>query len=553
MLGLALGARAPSAWSAVSWPEGHIVRGAYNGSQGTSKIQFLPASDTTLHVMGYGSPGPAWAGNPVQADGTIGGASYLGIYGFGAPGGAGSLLTLTYSSSALLQLGGSDFNGAALPVTSLTGPINSFSSSDGRTGCLADGGGSWFLWQGGSARPGVRLLRVTPSATVTPGWPAPGRKLANTGAGFAKEAAVIADGNGGALVLLGQDVMRAFRVNADTTVAPGWTSAGLALEAPYLDYSFTYQSRLVRADETHFIAFWSGLSAEGWYFKCQRFALDGTLDPAWPADGVVVRDPYASGANVGGAEFEVVADGAGGATMGWVDSLRVRVRHVLADGTYPPAYAAGPLPLADLTGTPMTSQRFGLARGRTGGCAVVFASADGSLRGRWFDGDAAPDPGPVVYDKVFFTYAQLVAADAGYYLRGNRSLGATGDSDGGVFAGWNGTDAFGYTNYLFATHAAWPGTPYLDVPPRAPAALALAAGPNPARGTLTAHFSLPDARPARLELLDLAGRRVALREAAGAGQHAVQLGEAAALPPGVYLLRLSHGGVTSTARVALVR
>lgn len=530
-----------------------MVRGALNGSSGTSKIQFLPASDTTLHVMGFSSPGPYWAGSPFHADGTIGGPSYLGLTASGAPAGTGSLLTLTYTNTALLKLGGFDYNGVALPVTSLTGPSNSFSSTPGLTGCMAEGGGSWFLWQGGSARPGVRLLRATPGATVAPGWPAPGRRLANTGAGLGKEAAVLADGSGGALVLLGQDVFRAYRVNADTTLAPGWPSAGLALDTPYLDYTFAYQARLVRADETHFIAFWSGIAVEGWYFKCQRFALDGTLDPAWPADGVVVREPYTSGGNPGGEEFEVVPDGAGGATMAWVDSTRVRVRHVLADGTFAPAYAAAPLPLVDLTGTPMTSQRFGLAPGRPGGCVVVFASADGSLRGRWFDGDAAPDPNPFVYDKVFFTYAQLVAADAGYYLRGNRSVGAMGDGEGGVFAGWNGTDAGGYTNNLFATHAAWPGASYLEVTPPASSTLTLAAGPNPARGTFTAYFSLPDTRHARLELLDLAGRLVARRDAPGPGEYEVQLDEAAALPPGVYLLRLSHGGVTRTARVVLVR
>ena len=102
------------------------------------------------------------------------------------------------------------------------------------------------------------------------------------------------------------------------------------------------------------------------------------------------------------------------------------------------------------------------------------------------------------------------------------------------------------------THAWWADAP-VAVPPPALSALALAAGPNPARGEVTARFALPDARPARLELLDLAGRRVAAREVSGAGAHAERFGDLGALAPGVYLLRLVHGGAVRTARVAVIR
>jgi hypothetical protein len=88
------------------------------------------------------------------------------------------------------------------------------------------------------------------------------------------------------------------------------------------------------------------------------------------------------------------------------------------------------------------------------------------------------------------------------------------------------------------------------------AALALSgAWPNPARGTLGVSFTLPDGSPAALELLDLAGRRVALRDvgALGAGSHRVTLVERERLRPGLYMVRLTRGAESRTMKVAFVR
>lgn len=81
------------------------------------------------------------------------------------------------------------------------------------------------------------------------------------------------------------------------------------------------------------------------------------------------------------------------------------------------------------------------------------------------------------------------------------------------------------------------------------------ARPNPARGDrLNVWFSLPSANAARLELLDVSGRRVAYREvgALGAGQHLADLSEGRKLPAGVYLVRLTQGPNSRVARVAVV-
>ena len=87
-----------------------------------------------------------------------------------------------------------------------------------------------------------------------------------------------------------------------------------------------------------------------------------------------------------------------------------------------------------------------------------------------------------------------------------------------------------------------------------PAALAVRGAPNPAGGALTVSFALPDARPARLELLDPAGRSAWAREvgAWGAGAHTLAL-DAPGLAPGLYWLRLTQGGRSAVSKLVRVR
>ena len=95
----------------------------------------------------------------------------------------------------------------------------------------------------------------------------------------------------------------------------------------------------------------------------------------------------------------------------------------------------------------------------------------------------------------------------------------------------------------------------LDANTPAPPHLALlGAWPNPARGAFSVSLALPQGgRAARLELLDLAGRRVADVPLGGYGPgvHVVPLrGEG--LRPGVYLVRLTGAGAVSSRKVAVL-
>jgi hypothetical protein len=80
--------------------------------------------------------------------------------------------------------------------------------------------------------------------------------------------------------------------------------------------------------------------------------------------------------------------------------------------------------------------------------------------------------------------------------------------------------------------------------------------PNPGHGRwLVVEFTLADASPARLELVDVAGRLVTAREvgALGGGAHRVELAGASPLRSGLYFVRLTQGGVTVRERAAVVR
>jgi len=67
-------------------------------------------------------------------------------------------------------------------------------------------------------------------------------------------------------------------------------------------------------------------------------------------------------------------------------------------------------------------------------------------------------------------------------------------------------------------------------------------------------FALPSEAAARLELLDVSGRRVRAREVGslGAGRHRVNLAEGRRVTPGLYWVRLTQGPNRRTTRVAVI-
>ena len=96
----------------------------------------------------------------------------------------------------------------------------------------------------------------------------------------------------------------------------------------------------------------------------------------------------------------------------------------------------------------------------------------------------------------------------------------------------------------------------LDAPAPRPGTLALERLANPALGgRLALAFTLPSASSARLEVLDVTGRRVFAREVGtmGAGRHTLQVGGDTPLRSGVYFVRLSQGAEVASARATVLR
>jgi hypothetical protein len=129
------------------------------------------------------------------------------------------------------------------------------------------------------------------------------------------------------------------------------------------------------------------------------------------------------------------------------------------------------------------------------------------------------------------------------------------DGVGGLLAAWIDSRS-GPDGDIFGMHLrpnGDPRTPVVEVPLTPQFALR-GVYPNPAVGDVAVAFSLPDASPARLEVFDVAGRRVAARDVGslGGGSHTVRLAANRALGPGVYLLRLTRGGRSLTTRAVIV-
>jgi hypothetical protein len=96
----------------------------------------------------------------------------------------------------------------------------------------------------------------------------------------------------------------------------------------------------------------------------------------------------------------------------------------------------------------------------------------------------------------------------------------------------------------------------VDVAPDAPRALALEiVGSNPSYGgPVAVAFDLPTPADARLELIDIGGRRMLARDVGslGAGRHELALAADRRLAAGLYMLRLSQGGETRTRRLVVI-
>ena len=390
---------------------------------------------------------------------------------------------------------------------------------------------------------------------------------------------LVGDGAGGGYVIW-QDTRngaeQTFAQHVDADGHATWTADGQALSnagthAVYLrdgeEGYFFPQSFLVTDGQGGAYAAWielgDAMTAED--LRLQHLVLGG-VDPLWPAEGL----------RLGGAGNQgkprLVADGAGGAMVVWEDRSGgdADVRALWLDAAGAPR--AGWTAVGMILGDPSGDQRFpDVATDGAGRFTIVWQdwrSRSPEIRGL----QIMDTPVPV----------QVALASAGLTPQGVRlEWYATDAAHLDAFVqrrtastGWlrlGRADVTGSDRLVFEDRAVVPGERYgyrlgfrdgngeafgseswIDVPRVGSLALA-PPRPNPASRELAVECTLPNAAPARIELIDTSGRRVRSEALPTVvGRHRVELSGISSLAPGVYVVRLVQGAATRTARVSIV-
>jgi len=462
---------------------------------------------------------------------------------------------------------------------------------DGRPVCLAppgrgghavisdDAGGAVVVF--GDTRRGIPEpfdvdiygQRIQADGTNAPGWPAEGKLLVSRFAGIR---GVLPDDAGGFYVVRSRLTeeshpydaeLWAHRYTFDGERVAGWPEEGvLVCGGP----GSRYDIRVERDTQGGVVfAWWEFRPGEWPEIYVSRIRPDGTLPPGWPANGLRVSNPASYPYN----DFDpaVTYDGTGGLYVTWCRDYNTvspsYIQHILADGTVAPGWPEFGHVVAT---TPEQSVPKIVSDG-SGGAIVVWQANYTEFYAARFAAD-----GPVAVsvslahseaapDRVSLEWRTSEPASFVATLERSERDGAwrplaTLAPDGEGRLRYDDRDVEPGRRYGYRLAWTEDGAPRTsaDVWLETPLALPLALHgftPNPSPGAATVAFTLPAAGEARLEVLDVAGRRLAAHEvgALGAGRHTLRLDANGPLAPGLYLLRLTTTARTLTARGVVVR
>jgi len=403
------------------------------------------------------------------------------------------------------------------------------------------GGGAIVAWQDqrSGANDDIYAQRILTGGTVN--WTANGVTLC-TATGEQSVPAIAADGVGGAIVTWDDYRNSDYDIYAQKIAAAGtvqWTANGVALcSATGGQYSPT-----IVADGTGgAIVTWFDQRSGNYDIYAQRILSGGAVN--WTANGVALCTDT-------GEQYypTLVATDAGGAIVTWFDSRSgnydIYAQKISSAGAA--QWLANGVALSSATGTQWYP-------------SIVADGAGGAIVA-WTDSRNATDD---IYAQRISTGGTVQWAADGVALcsaAGWQELGAiVTDGGAGAIATWvdgRSGDFDIYAQRVLASGALGGGS--VDVSDEPAPALAFAlepVRPNPSRGgALNVRFTLASAAAASLELLDIAGRRIAAHEVGslGAGRHTLDLGQGQHLAPGLYLVCLRQDTNTRVARVAMLR
>lgn len=355
-------------------------------------------------------------------------------------------------------------------------------------------------------------------------------------------AAIVADGAGGAILAwqdgrLGDPDIYAQRLNGSGV--PQWTADGVPVSSALYEQQ---SPRMVTDGSGGAVISWDDDRNLNGDVYAQR--INGAGVAQWTSDGVALcTDP----AEQYGAAL--VSDGAGGAILAWTDyrggSGDVYARRITAAGANP--------------GWPVNGAAICTASGDQFDVTAA-ADAAGGLFVVWADSRAGVGAADIYAGRL----TSAGAVSPGWASNGVKVCDAANAqqhpatvADGaGCLIAW--ADDRGTSTDIYAYRAT--GTTSVDVPIGEPESLTLAPPfPNPTHGGATLRFATVTTGPARISVLDLAGRkmRTLMDEAAlTPGFHTLVWDgrdeAGATAPDGIYFLRFETPSGTALRKLAVV-
>lgn len=415
---------------------------------------------------------------------------------------------------------------------------------------LSDGaGGALAAWQDNRNDTDIFAARVLANGQLDPTWPVNGVPIAS-GPGAQKHfGTFVTDGQGGLIVAFTDtrngptpDIY-AQHLRVSGSIAPGWPVNGIAVCTATGAQNFPS----VAEDGVGgaFVAWEDLRGGPTADIYVQHIRPNGTPDPAWPVDGRAACT--ATGNQTRG---RVLRDAHGGAFVAWIDARAGSVpalyaQHLLADGSLDPAWPSTDLDFCAVFGN---HSNLMLLPDGSGGALAVWNDFRGGqhVYAHHLLVQGSVDPGWPVNGRG-------LALASGTQVFGRTAIA---DGSGGLIAAWTDSRPSTTGQDIYAQRVQANGQlggTVVDVPRGAAGgALALApVAPTPSRsGRLGVRYNLPRDGAVSLELLDVAGRRLASRDLGeqSAGPHTLDWEPGIRTSAGLQFLRLRFGRESRTIR-----
>lgn len=448
-------------------------------------------------------------------------------------------------------------------------PVCTHPAEQGSPAILSDGtGGALVVWHDRrSGEPRLYRLHVTASGTADPADSSNGTPLlATTGAELNPRA--LGTASGGGFVVWedqrsGPASLYALGFGQGGVVATGWPSGGQAVTSSAA--ADQHEAALVSDGSGGVIVAWSVSSADGGDISAQRLSSAG--ERLWNADGVLV---CAAAHEQSGPVL--ASDGSDGAIVCWEDRRRgwhsdLYAQRVGSGGTV--QWASDGVPVCICASNEHDPA---ISSDGSGGAVITWTDERARNQGQLFAlrpiyGGAAPQLEKVEANPTRVEITWKTSPHDAMTYTVQRQLTApdwvaigTVHADGDAKLRWTDEHLSPGTHLEYRLVGETPAAEVIlgqlgvDLPLPKPLAVRFARWDRSRRAVQVA-YTLADGERARLEVFDVAGRRVADQDlgAPGPGDYETHVGESPPLYSGVYFLRLSQGRAVRTAKAVVLR